>query len=515
MPSPDVLVGILDSWAELRKEARVLLVLDISGSMGEPAGDGRTRLDLAQEAAISALDQFKATDDVGLWVFSTELGGDDPNVRELVPLGPIGEQRDVLAEQIAAQFPTNGTPLYDVTEQAYESMVATYDPEKINAIVLLTDGENDDGVPGDDDQQFADLIESLQAGSEGSSSQPVRLFTISYGETADVITLAGDLPGHQRGDLQRQQPGDDQPGVHRGHQQLLRMPSAVTDPSVRCIRRRLVRTPPRSEALGSLSDAGRRRSADMAQRASGTGSSRRGWRRRSCRRSASCCSASGRRPGSSSGCRSIAAAGVGVAGVGRAGRGGRAGRRAGVGAGVAVAASASRGGRTPCRPRTPRSASTGSSPPVKSGPLRERLQQLSGRLDDGIDESWRIARRGHELVGAIGKIDTASAERELAELRRSIGTRQPSPAEADTMAALEAQLASAHRLVALADRSRDRLRLLDARFDELVARTVEVSVGTGDTDVLGNDVDGLVSELESLRIAMEETDRAALPPPGP
>ena len=83
------------------------------------------------------------------------------------------------------------------------------------------------------------------------------------------------------------------------------------------------------------------------------------------------------------------------------------------------------------------------------------------------------------------------------------------------MTALEAQLASAHRLVALADRSRDRLRLLDARFDELVARTVEVSVGTGDTDVLGNDVDGLVSELESLRIAMEETDRAALPPPGP
>ena len=75
--------------------------------------------------------------------------------------------------------------------------------------------------------------------------------------------------------------------------------------------------------------------------------------------------------------------------------------------------------------------------------------------------------------------------------------------------------------MALADRSRDRLRLLDARFDELVARTVEVSVGSGDTDVLGNDVDGLVTELESLRIAMEETDRAAsgqvasLPEPEP
>ena len=100
-------------------------------------------------------------------------------------------------------------------------------------------------------------------------------------------------------------------------------------------------------------------------------------------------------------------------------------------------------------------------------------------------------------------------------------TSTPTPSQRQTAQALEAQLASANRLVALADRSRDRLRLLDARFDELVARTVEVSVGSGDTDLLGNDVDGLVNELESLRIAMEETDRAAsgatftLPEPPP
>ena len=189
VPSPDVLVGILDSWAELRKDARVLLVLDISGSMGDPGGDGRTKLDLAIEAAVSALDQFKDADEVGLWVFSTELGGPDPNVLDLVPIAPIGTQRDVLARQIEAQRPTNGTPLYDVTQKAYESMVEGYDAAKINAIVLLTDGQNDDGDPGDDEDQFAELIQTLQAGSEGSSAQPVRLFTISYGEDADAITL--------------------------------------------------------------------------------------------------------------------------------------------------------------------------------------------------------------------------------------------------------------------------------------------------------------------------------------
>lgn len=153
---------------------------------------------------------------------------------------------------------------------------------------------------------------------------------------------------------------------------------------------------------------------------------------------------------------------------------------------------------------------------VAPGPLRERLAQLSTRLDDGVDESWRIARRGHEIVAAVGTIDTASAERELAELHAGRGDGAPSAAEIDTARSLEAQLASAQRLVALANRSRDRLRLLDARFDELLARTVEVSVGTGDTDVLGDDVDGLVIELETLRMAMEETDQAGKSwPPSP
>jgi hypothetical protein len=79
------------------------------------------------------------------------------------------------------------------------------------------------------------------------------------------------------------------------------------------------------------------------------------------------------------------------------------------------------------------------------------------------------------------------------------------------MQALEAQLQSAGRLEATAVDARDRLRLLDARFDELVARAVEVSVGSGDTTLLGNDVDELVTELESLRVALEETNQAETP----
>jgi Ca-activated chloride channel family protein len=189
VPSPEVLVRILDAWAEQRKEARVLLVLDISGSMGELATDDATKLDLAKEAAVSALGQFKDADEVGLWVFSTDLGGADPNYREAVPIAPIGENRSVLEDQILAQFPTNGTPLYDVTSKSYAAMLDSYDPAKINAVVFLTDGVNDDGNLGDDDDEFDALIAQLRSGSEGASSRPVRVFTISYGDGADVVTL--------------------------------------------------------------------------------------------------------------------------------------------------------------------------------------------------------------------------------------------------------------------------------------------------------------------------------------
>ena len=143
---------------------------------------------------------------------------------------------------------------------------------------------------------------------------------------------------------------------------------------------------------------------------------------------------------------------------------------------------------------------------VPPGPLHARLETLSARLDEGVEESWRIAKHGHKIVSAIAPLDTASAEAERRELKRTGATTE---SHAEMIKSLEAQLASADRLAALAARSRDSLRLLDARFDELIARSVEVSVGTGDSDDLGDDIDQLVTELEMLRLAMEETDRAA------
>jgi Ca-activated chloride channel family protein len=64
-------------------------------------------------------------------------------------------------------------------------MRQTYDPARINAVVLLTDGKNEDQKNTD----LSGLLTALRAGSEGQASQPVRVFTIGYGKDADLATL--------------------------------------------------------------------------------------------------------------------------------------------------------------------------------------------------------------------------------------------------------------------------------------------------------------------------------------
>lgn len=182
-PAPAVLAGIRDAWKDLRKPARVLMLLDISGSMGEPVPDaGTTKLELAKQAAVRALSQFAPQDEVGLWAFTTDLETPAGIYREVEPVEPIRAQRKDLADSINALIPLNGTPLYAAIRAAAKEMNATFDPDEINAVVVLTDGRNE--YPADTD--LTGLIREL---GDGSSEGGLRVFSIAYGEGADLETL--------------------------------------------------------------------------------------------------------------------------------------------------------------------------------------------------------------------------------------------------------------------------------------------------------------------------------------
>jgi len=186
VPAPPVLVSIIQKWDANRKQARVMLVIDVSGSMGDQAGGGSTKLDLAKQAAVQALNQFGPNDQVGLRIFSTGISPRPPtDYLDLVPIGPVSAQREQLAAKIQSLVPTSGTPLYTTAVASYNDLKRTFDPAKINAVVLLTDGKNEDPRNNDLDATLA----ALRAGSEGVSATPVRLFTIAYGHDADKNVL--------------------------------------------------------------------------------------------------------------------------------------------------------------------------------------------------------------------------------------------------------------------------------------------------------------------------------------
>lgn len=138
-----------------------------------------------------------------------------------------------------------------------------------------------------------------------------------------------------------------------------------------------------------------------------------------------------------------------------------------------------------------------------AGPLRDRLQSIADRLDEGLDEGWQIARRGHEIDGMVRNLDPTRLRSRLDTLR-SQAASAPTENLAAAVASVESQLASTDRLKALSASTADRLRLTQARLDELVSRAAEVAIGSSDTDGFAHDVDDLVVELEAMHLAVEE-----------
>jgi hypothetical protein len=181
----------LGLWAAVRTDMRMLAVMDVSGSMRATAGS-RTRMELAQAAAKTALNSFPQTSQVGLWEFSTDRDGVGKDYRELQPIRPLtaqastgGTHKDVLNAEFAKMVDSveGDTGLYDTLLASYRSVKASYEPGFVNSVVLMTDGVNDDrsGL------SLEQLLAALK--SERDSKRPVRVILIGLGEQTDAATL--------------------------------------------------------------------------------------------------------------------------------------------------------------------------------------------------------------------------------------------------------------------------------------------------------------------------------------
>lgn len=182
-PSPQVIAAVKTAWESLRKRAKILLVLDTSGSMGDSVGSaGTSKLELAKRAAVKAVDLIAKDDEVALWAFSTPLEGDTTPFRPLVPFRPAATNAALVKSTIADLQPDGGTALYATTRAAAQVLAERYAPDKINAVVVLTDGRNE--YPPD-----SNLDSLTRALDSEDADRQVRVFTIAYGDDADLGEL--------------------------------------------------------------------------------------------------------------------------------------------------------------------------------------------------------------------------------------------------------------------------------------------------------------------------------------
>jgi Ca-activated chloride channel family protein len=166
-----VLAALRQAWREDRKPANVLLVLDTSGSM-----NSEDRLPHAKQGLDAFLREVAPQDRVGLLAFSDEI-------RPLVPIAPMRENRGRLRSVVSGIAADGGTRIFDVSAEAVSQVQRLADTSRINAVVLLTDGEDTDS-----DRSLDDVVNELKG--QGDSPRRVRVFTIAYGADAQGAAQA-------------------------------------------------------------------------------------------------------------------------------------------------------------------------------------------------------------------------------------------------------------------------------------------------------------------------------------
>jgi Ca-activated chloride channel family protein len=172
VPEPRVLARIKAAWRADRKPANVMMVFDTSSSMSE-----ENKLEEAKVGLKGFFREAAPQDRVGLIKFSSEI-------TELVPIGPMSENRAKLITAAENLLPEEDTRVRDATIAGVQAVEAVLDRDAINAVVVLTDGQDTAS-----ERKGYDVIKALERQGRKESGQ-VRVFTIAYGREPNKSELA-------------------------------------------------------------------------------------------------------------------------------------------------------------------------------------------------------------------------------------------------------------------------------------------------------------------------------------
>ena len=172
VPAPDVIAAVQQSWSFVKKQADILLLIDVSGSM---ANEGK--IDQARTAAEAFLNSIESNNRIGLAVFSDDI-------RMLVPMDDAERNFDAMYSNIRSLRAAGGTEMFQALTQIVNSVTdESQDADRIRAVVLLSDGAD----TGDAGYTLSDAVQAIEASR--NTLNPVIVIPVAYGSDADVNAL--------------------------------------------------------------------------------------------------------------------------------------------------------------------------------------------------------------------------------------------------------------------------------------------------------------------------------------
>jgi Ca-activated chloride channel homolog len=181
----------LSVWTRLQSGSRDLALIDTSSSMQMSSGlPGVTLEQELTRVATLGLGLFPDSTQIGMWDFADHLNGSLP-YRQLVPVGPLPGEMGLISRRQQLQqidmslHPLASTPaaLNQTILAAYQQMVATYQANYTNAVIVMTAGV--DNAPGD--IPVATMVSKLHA--LYNPNRPVELIIIMLGSKGNFPAL--------------------------------------------------------------------------------------------------------------------------------------------------------------------------------------------------------------------------------------------------------------------------------------------------------------------------------------
>jgi Ca-activated chloride channel family protein len=191
--SLDVVNSLLLAYLnDIRLPSHAVFVLDVSGSMDGPRIDALkkalTNLTGLDTSVSGQFARFRAREEITIITFSSTV--QDTRNFSITDPNPNGPDMSALRSYINSLKAGGGTAIYDALEEAYvlAGAAKVRDPNRFYSIVLMTDGENNQGRDGN---AFLRDYHSFS-----SSTQAIKTFTVLFGEASpqalkEIATTTG------------------------------------------------------------------------------------------------------------------------------------------------------------------------------------------------------------------------------------------------------------------------------------------------------------------------------------